>query len=305
MQCIGEQGCSKADNHGGYMRLGLLFLLLSIISNVLSAADYSQDVIYGDDDRIDVYAEPNPHIRVLADSTAAMVYWVDMTMNEQGRWQAHTVPYHRQYGLCKGEPFYYQPTLANCSAFLVGEDLVATAGHCINSDSCPRYAFAFNFRMKNEDEAYTEFESADVYSCKQVIVSQFSHYQDYALVKLDRPVRGRIPLALRPEGRPEVGTGLFVIGHPMGLPTKIAGGANLRSWDHDSYFVANLDTYGGNSGSAVFNSETHFVEGILVRGEQDMERSSCSRSKKCSNNGCRGEDVTSISYVRDALVKTQ
>ncbi|MEK7233144.1 MAG: S46 family peptidase [Elusimicrobiota bacterium] len=33
------------------------------------------------------------------------------------------------------------------------------------------------------------------------------------------------------------------------------------------FFVANLDTYGGNSGSAVFNVETNLVEGILLRSE--------------------------------------
>ncbi len=75
---------------------------------------------------------------------------------------------------------------------------------------------------------------------------------------------------------------------------KIAGGAKIRSV-RDQYFIANLDTYGGNSGSAVFNSSTGEVEGILVRGEVDyIFDNGCRRSKKCTNDGCRGEDVTRI-----------
>ena len=50
---------------------------------------------------------------------------------------------------------------------------------------------------------------------------------------------------------------------------KVAGGAKVRSNNNGVYFVANLDTYGGNSGSAVFNLQTREVEGILVRGEND------------------------------------
>jgi hypothetical protein len=62
-----------------------------------------------------------------------------------------------------------------------------------------------------------------------------------------------------------------------------------------AFFVANLDTYGGNSGSPVFNSETHKVEGILVRGETDFTTiGACTVSMRCPNTGCRGEDCTRI-----------
>ena len=46
-------------------------------------------------------------------------------------------------------------------------------------------------------------------------------------------------------------TPLVVIGHPSGLPTKIADGAWVRNNESEYYFVTNLDTFGGNSGSAV------------------------------------------------------
>jgi hypothetical protein len=60
--------------------------------------------------------------------------------------------------------------------------------------------------------------------------------------------------------------------------------------------VANLDTYGGNSGSPVFNATNHQVEGILVRGENDfVTNGSCYVSLVCPTTGCRGEDVTRCS----------
>jgi V8-like Glu-specific endopeptidase len=99
-----------------------------------------------------------------------------------------------------------------------------------------------------------------------------------------------------------VGSEVLVIGHPTGLPTKLADGAVIRSLK-ETYFIANLDTYGGNSGSAVFDANSGLVEGILVRGEQDYVRSSsgCLASNVCRNDGCRGEDVTYSRYLKEPL----
>ena len=91
----------------------------------------------------------------------------------------------------------------------------------------------------------------------------------------------------------------MVIGHPSGLPTKVAEGASVRSVD-TAFFTANLDTYGGNSGSAVFNSLSGEVEGILVRGETDYvfdNERSCHSSYHCGDDECSGEDVVKISEV--------
>ncbi len=90
----------------------------------------------------------------------------------------------------------------------------------------------------------------------------------------------------------------MVIGHPAGLPTKVSGGAKVRDAGPTGHFVANLDTYGGNSGSAVFNAKTGLIEGILVRGEIDYTwRGGCKVSNTCADDGCRGEDVTKISAL--------
>ena len=70
---------------------------------------------------------------------------------------------------------------------------------------------------------------------------------------------------------------------------------------HGKYFSANLDTYGGNSGSAVFNANTGVVEGILVRGATDYvsdpSQGGCRVSNILGKHAGKGEDVTYITNV--------
>jgi len=112
-------------------------------------------------------------------------------------------------------------------------------------------------------------------------------------VQLERDVVGRTPAKVRSSGKIKDKQTLFVIGHPCGLPQKYAPGAKVRDNTPAPYFVANLDTYGGNSGSPVFAAPSATVEGILVRGENDfVTNGHCYVSLVCPTTGCRGEDVT-------------
>jgi hypothetical protein len=55
-------------------------------------------------------------------------------------------------------------------------------------------------------------------------------------------------------------------------------------------FVENLDAYPGNSGSPVFNSTTHVVEGLQVRGKKNsfVKQGECFVSRVCPDTGCSG-----------------
>jgi V8-like Glu-specific endopeptidase len=90
---------------------------------------------------------------------------------------------------------------------------------------------------------------------------------------------------------------VFVIGHPVGLPLKYAGNAKITDNSPSTYFSANLDTFGGNSGSPVFSmvDGKHIVEGILVRGETDfVEVNGCTRSQVYPTTGQMGENCTRV-----------
>ncbi|HAG90908.1 MAG TPA: serine protease [Bdellovibrionales bacterium] len=275
--------------------------LLIFLSTTALANDYSAKVIYGEDNRLDMYQVQDPMMISLAHSTVALMRPSDL--REEGA-ITHIAdsPIGRAYGLCTDEPFYDQNSAAFCSGFLVAPDTMVTAGHCISSQSaCSNTRFVFGFERGVAGIRATSVPSSNVYTCKTLIHSvQNSGGEDFAVVKLDRPVVNHEPLNLSPETAVP-GTGLTVIGHPSGLPTKVSGGANVRRV-LDQHLVANLDTYGGNSGSAVFNTETGAVEGILVRGERDyVYENGCRRSNRCADDGCRGEDVTLIKQVKPYL----
>ena len=101
----------------------------------------------------------------------------------------------------------------------------------------------------------------------------------------------------------QVGEPLVLIGQPWGLPTKVSHNAEVLKNDGLTWFMANLDSFEGNSGGPVFNSKGDFVEGILVGGEEDYvwsDRRECFKAKRCFNLGCDGEEITRITSV-DAL----
>lgn len=262
------------------------------------------NVIYGEDNRADVYEVSNPALKEAAGSTIAMIHKSLITGTDAVNMYISGKTLAEDFNVCSDEPYANQPDAANCSGFLVGEDLIATAGHCAPSlEQCKTYSIVFNYSMKNQTIIPLSVPIDEVYKCKEIVAQeQLDTGRDYALVRLDRPVRGHKILKLSSTAV-QVKDPLIMVGNPVGLPTKISGGAWVRKTT-DQFFVANLDSYVGNSGSAVLNANTLEVVGILVRGAQDFVTDSarnCLVSNVCTDEGCRGEDVTNISYIAKAL----
>lgn len=276
--------CQKSDSHE------------STILKTGKKQKLGTRVIYGEDDRKDLSQVKNPAHLEIARSTLALVEKRKVHPREDGNFGLSLTHFGNSYGLCPEEPFREQSTLAFCSGSLVGPDLVITAGHCISDQvDCDNTLLIFDFAIASGVETPSMALGQNVYACKQVIASEaIGSGRDYAVIRLDRAVTDRQPLAFRDQGRIKAGDSLVVIGHPSGLPTKVADQASVRRVENE-YFVANLDTYGGNSGSAVFNASTLEIEGILVRGEMDFKyKNNCRVSNRCEETGCRGEDVTRI-----------
>lgn len=276
-------------------------LVLSLLISSFSIAGVK--VIYGEDNRFDVYQSRNMALVKLAKSTAAMI---DKSLIRQKNLFSAVIesPSLAETGKCESERFSSQSAAANCSGFLIGKNLIATAGHCMQEISdCKNYQWVFDYKVDYEMQEQVEVEMQDVYKCKRIVSQSLDSVSqnDYAVIELERIVENREVLNLRQSGSPNVGDEILVIGHPSGLPTKITTDAYIRDIN-DVYFSANLDTYGGNSGSAVFNATTHQVEGILVRGAQDYKWNSdegCLSSNVIGEDEGRGEDVTLIKTVLD------
>lgn len=275
------------------------FLILTLLSNMLLAAP---KVVYGEDDRVDVFESTNAMFVELSKSTAAMISTSRLSSANDGLVSilGRTLA---DNGRCESERFSHQVVAANCSGFLVAEDLLVTAGHCIRTEvDCKENDWVFGFKVENDTQSDVSVEKENIYKCKEIISQSLNPLtkDDYALIRLDRKVKDRAPLNFRKRGKVKESTSLVVIGHPSGLPTKIADGAIVREVGR-VYFKANLDTYGGNSGSPVFNAENGRVEGILVRGETDYVYNSekkCYETNYLPNDGGQGEDVTHITNIR-------
>lgn len=273
---------------------------LTALAPQAQAGNPRPEVVYGEDNRMDLFESGVPESwRKLARSTAVLMRSSDLTpaQGQSGQFKVHSENYGEAMALCPDEPFREQPSAGFCSGFLVGPDIMVTAGHCVDSQTrCDTTSFVFDFGYLAPNDDLSSVPQNNVYTCKTILAQELDRdtKSDFAIIKLDRPVEGREPLKYKKSGMTKPGTNLLVIGHPSGLPTKVAADATVRSSDESNpYFTANLDTFGGNSGSAVFNLDTGEVEGILVRGEMDFRFvDGCNKSNHCEQDGCRGEDVT-------------
>lgn len=257
-------------------------------------------LIYGDDDRVE-----------LVDAKASYQQWGKATLaqiekdriGEDGSLTAKTLK--DRYRLCDGERFADQLTAARCSGFLVAPDILVTAGHCMEDQfDCDDNVWALDYVA-----GVNKLSNNKIIGCKRILEQNVDYTSglDFAVIELDRKVFDRKYLRWRSQSNQiNIGQSLVVIGHPSGLPTKVADGANVKENSEEHYFSANLDTFAGNSGSAVINTQSGVVEGILVRGETDYKAITAPNGQRCmvvnqcsDSSGCNGsfEEVSKMSSV--------
>ncbi len=305
------------------------FRIIVIVLGFSSTVGLTTDkVIYGDDDRFDLINSPLSLYNDFARSTVAMVKKDRLFKKE------HSIHFSidknvrtlkKKLNLCQEEKFSDQPHLSSCSGFLVGEDIILTAGHCAvgrMQSSCENYYWVFDYKVNDPNDPFSIiFPEENVYGCKKVLSAKFEPWteekNDFAIIQLDRKVVGRKPLALRKEGEVQEGESLVLIGNPWGLPTKVSLNAQVLKNDNKTWLMANLDSFEGNSGSAVFNELTGEVEGILVRGKPDTIGQYvpgvgfCKMLNYCHDDGTnckthdkiKGEHVTKVSVFLKELEK--
>lgn len=217
--------------------------------------------------------------------------------------------------LCPNERFSKQPSASYCSGVLVRDDVVVTAGHCVRevhndsarpAPSLANIRFVFGYTADAEAGTYrTRFTPREVFKGTTVLKSQHNSAtrEDWAVIKLDRKVPPDIAVPVSPiaAAKIEDEAKVYSLGYPDGLPIKYAPGAAVRKNDAEKSFIANLDTFGGNSGGGIFKSGTHELVGLLVWGQRDYlvdPDGNCRKTNICPTSGCSGEWVVRIEHVK-------
>lgn len=305
-----------------------VILISLVITNYAYSAASQSRIIYGDDDRQDSANVHDLKIQQFSKAIAGRVFKYALSKNSDRETYAvdMVLPLSdpRAANVCSNENFANQPTISDCTGFLVSDRHLVTAGHCITegitlkdeaSRACQEFVWMFDYKTNAKGQFNAAKVAKDkIYGCKSVVFATLNKQKDYAIIELDRPVTDREPLRLS-DAAPVEGTKLFIMGHPTGLPLKYAEGARVFSVNSE-YFSTNLDSFGGNSGSPVFNYDTMEVEGILVRGDIDyipVRQSNgreCMKVNRCDNNrmNCManapeidGEHVTLISKIKEYI----
>jgi V8-like Glu-specific endopeptidase len=154
---------------------------------------------------------------------------------------------------------------ANGTGFLVGESLVATAGHVLGihgNDIFGKY-FLFGYEMTAPGKINVQFPASKALTAETLVDSQNFTDIDWALLTLDQPAPASAQvLTINEQDNLQEGTEVFVMGHPLGLPTKYTGKGQVTEVN-DKNFTISSPIYLHHSGSPVFNTLTGKVEGIV------------------------------------------
>ncbi|MCB9072877.1 MAG: trypsin-like peptidase domain-containing protein [Bdellovibrionaceae bacterium] len=295
--------------------MSTIFLLLLTVAHA---------AIFGSDDRREPYEVPG--LEKISSSTAMMQSEAFVLPDDQTK--TYTLDFllsTDQYGtniMCADQKFSDQHAgYVNCTGFLVSEDTIVTAGHCMiyshnplpktiyeneRPPFCENFKWVFGYeKTATASERINGISPDNIYSCEKVIYAELFGYPlddkgeillpvnpnvglDFAIIKLDRKVVGRTPVQLATEA-PSVSDPVFTLGYPMALPLKYSGNAKVLANNYANYFVTDLDIIGGNSGSPVFNSKNEVI-GIAVRSfpSEDFvydEVQKCMRVSTCEKLG--------------------
>lgn len=306
-----------------YIFIILLLLPISIYSQHKSST-YSK-VIYDKDDRLDYVSylplfffkntnhsflitkkyQVSSELQNLGLGTALLVFGdhvlVDNGDNTFTATATSTASNFWNY--CPTERFANQPILSNanrfCGAFLLSiiPPWVGTASHCIQNVNLDDGLVIFNYDVISTGLTTVTFTANEVYRIKRIVVSgsPTGGMEDYAILELDKNVAGFSPYSLISD-EVSVGDNLILVGYPNGLPKKFDSGGEVV-FVNSSLIGGTVDSFGGNDGSPVFDSNGALV-GFVVGGSRDfVSYGECKTSNVCPGSvGCSldGEKIVPI-----------
>lgn len=203
----------------------------------------------------------------------------------------------KSYNLCPEQAFYEQPIVGTGTAFIFSAQSMITAKHVFER-SLKDYIVIFGYNVVQANGVVEVFfDKNNLYYPVSIIAS--ADDLDVVEFEVDRPFdRPALEWENSFKALKSATNEIYMIGHPCGLPMKVALNATIEKNPHLQYFYTTLDSYQGNSGSPVFNFYTHKVIGVLVSGEKDYKfNGNCYYRSNCIMPYCKGEKVIRIEEI--------
>lgn len=203
------------------------------------------------------------------------------------------------YNLCSDQNFVDQPVLGKGTGFIVGPDTMLTARHVFERP-IEDYRIIFGFEILGRKDEITNSIVASRIFYPRSIEQEFDEL-DIVAFKVDRAF-DKPPLDWENSRKLKNESEIYMVGHPSGLPKKIALNAGIVDNTKFQFFFTSLDGFQGNSGSPIFNFCTNKVVGVLVSGELDYQfNGNCYETTLCKFPFCKGEKVIRIENIMKNL----
>lgn len=299
----------------------LTFLVATLLSQIAANA-----MIFDTDDRLERHQLKDTSILSYSKSTAALMLKSQLDLvKADGKVVAYKIDLNKpgngpipDSGKCK-RAFVGQPQLTGfCSTTLIGEDLLLTAGHCMErgegiiskEEICAQSVAVFDYAYSTPDKMPLKFPAKNVYQCKKVEFFSNNSELDLALIRLDRPVKNREIFKLKkPESKSmEYGSTLYTSGYPRGMPNKTVLSGSFVQY-HRDYTKRNTarffaDVMGGSSGSSVLDPITREIVGILI--SSDCNDTEYDKINECFyeptfHYQCKGVEMTLMERTWDLI----
>ncbi|WP_081653493.1 serine protease [Bacteriovorax sp. DB6_IX] len=290
------------------------------VNKVSSAASClaPQAIIYGDNNISKVEELENRDLTELAKSVAAVV----------SSHRVMDVDHQRDHLLFRGETLASAYRMCDdslnsqragirCTSFLVGKDLLLTAGHCLvdpqlgstKEEVCENSEYIFDLNdsaFQGESSVIARIEREKAYKCQSIVDYKLDDDGDYALIKLNREVSDREPLKLLNIQDLKYGNAISTIGFPLGLTLRASTDGQFFELSNDKRWLLNqVDTFFGSSGGPIIDEATKMVVGIHTHGLKgslvlDKENACYRFSEACQNpRDCGASKAFNISLIEE------